>query len=163
MKIAAVAMLALSLGLAACDKGPAPDEQASTPGGGGNAGRSASGDAVAGVLTSPGTPVAKLSYVVESRPVKGVPFKVSLIASAGAGVSVLEVAVSSDTLDLQPAMGVLALQGGGPATHELTITSAEEGLHEFTVQLKAEGTAEAVYAVPVLVMAAATAPADNGG
>lgn len=162
MKIAAVAMLALSLGLAACEKGPGTDEPASTPSAGGNAGRGSSGDAVAAVLTSPGTPVAKLSFVVDSRPVKGVPFKVGLIASAGAAVSVLEVAASSGTLDVQPETAVLAMQGES-ATHELTLTSAEEGLHEFTVRLKAEGAAEAVYAIPVLVMAVGATPAGEGG
>lgn len=163
MKMAAVAMLALTLVLAGCNDGPATEEPLSTAGSGSGAGRGAPGDAVAAVLTSTGTPVAKLSYVVETRPVKGVPFKVSLIASAGTALPALEVAASSSTLDVQPATGVLALQDGQPATQELTVTAAEEGLAEFTVRLKAEGSAEAVYAIPVLVMPAGAAPGGEGG
>jgi hypothetical protein len=163
MKTSAVTMLAVALALAGCGDKPAADGEAGTavPSGEGTAARAAPGDAVPAVQMSTGTPVAKLSYVVETRPLKGVPFNVSLLVSAGASIPVLEVAASSTTLEVVPATGVLTLEGGKPATHELTITAAGEGLAEFTVSLKTEGAAEAVYAIPVLVMAAQAAPAQK--
>lgn len=163
MKMAAVATLAMTLALAGCGDKPADEAGSAASSGAGAAARGAPGDAVAAVQLSTGTPLAKLSYVVESRPVKGAPFKVSLLLSASTSIPALEVAAASGTLEVLPATGTLALEGGKPATHELTLTSAEEGLLEFTVRLKAEGAAEAVYAIPVLVMPQAVAGGEDGG
>jgi hypothetical protein len=164
MKMAAVTMLAMALALAGCGDRPAGDGAGSPASAGeGAAARGAPGDAVAAVLMSSGTPVAKLSYVVETRPLKGAPFKVSLLVAAGTSIPALEVAASSGTLEVQPATATLPIEGGKQATHELTLTSPAEGLLEFTVRLKTEGAAEAVYAIPVLVMAAQGAPAGEDG
>ncbi|MDQ2641524.1 MAG: hypothetical protein M3Y79_13215 [Pseudomonadota bacterium] len=162
MKTAAVAMLVMALALAGCKDKP-PDDGAGTTARAASAVRGTASDAVAAVLMSTGTPVAKLSYVVESRPVQGVPFTVSLLASAATSIPALEMAVSSPTLEIEPVTGTLALEADKPATHELTLTSAEEGLTEFTVRLKADGGAEAVYAIPVLVMAQGAAGGEGGG
>lgn len=164
MKMAALTMLAVALALAGCGDQP-PEEGAGSAASAaeGTAARGAPGDAVPAVLMSSGTPVAKLSYVLESRPLKGVPFKVSLLVAAGTSIPALEVAASSGTLEVQPAMATVAIEGGKPATHELSLTSPAEGLFEFTVRLTTEGATEAVYAIPVLVMPAQGAPAGEDG
>jgi len=164
MKTAAVTMLVMALALAGCKDKPAEDEAGATArSGDSTAVRGAASDAVAAALLSTGTPLAKLSYVVESRPLKGAPFKVSLLVSAATSIPALEMAVSSPVLEIEPVTGTLALEAGKSASHELTLTSAEEGLVEFTVRLKADGAAEAVYAIPVLVMAQGAADGKDGG
>lgn len=164
MKTAAVAMLVTALALAGCKDKPAEDEVGTTARSGDSAAtRASASDAVPAVLMSSGTPAAKLSYVVESRPLKGAPFKVSLLLSAATSIPALEMAVSSPTFQVEPVAGTLALEAGKTATQELTLTSAEERLAEFTVRLKADGGAESVYAIPVLVMAQGAADGKDGG
>ena len=84
--------------------------------------------------------------------------------TAAEPVSALQLSAESTSLILAPASAMLALaSAGAPVTHELIATSQQEGLAELTVRLKAGEGAEAVYAVPVLVSAAGSAPAPAAG
>jgi hypothetical protein len=165
MKTVAVTILAIAFALPGCGKNPGQDESGSpeprAPSAAGSAERAGAGDATAAVLHSAGTPVAKLSYVVDSRPVKGQPFTLRLLASAAAPVPALQVTAASGTLEISPASGVLALDAAGvTASHDLTVTAQQEGWAELTVRLQSGTGGEAVYAIPVLVMAAGGVPAD---
>lgn len=118
-----------------------------------------SDDVVAAVLQSPGVPVAKLSFQIESRPVAGKPFAMKLLASATQALPELQLTIESSSLIAAPDTALLALDAAGTTVgHDLTVTARQEGLAELTVRLKA-GMAESVYVIPVLVTSAAAAAA----
>jgi hypothetical protein len=165
MKTHALAFVAMALALSACGSKSEDDAGAGTQAATATANNSArAGDAVAAVLQSQGTPVARLAFVLETRPVVGQPFSIKLEVSAAEPVAALQLSAESTSLILAPASAILALASAGePVTHELIATSQQEGLAELTVRLKAGEGAEAVYAVPVLVSAAGSAPAPAAG
>jgi hypothetical protein len=164
MKTVAVTILAIGFALTGCGEKPGQDESGApeprAPAAG-SAERSGAGEAVPAVLQSTGTPVAKLSFVVPTRPVKGQPFTLKLLASATAAVPALQVTAASESLEISPATAVLALDAGGvTASQDLTVTAQQEGLAELTVRLLSGAGDATVYAIPVLVMGAG-APADS--
>jgi hypothetical protein len=109
---------------------------------------------VAAVLQSPGAPVAKLAFQLETRPEVGKPFAVKLHASATEALPELQVMIESTSLVAAPDTAVLALDTVGTAVgHEVTVTAQQAGLAELTVRLRA-GAVESVYVIPVLVAAA---------
>jgi hypothetical protein len=159
MKNAAVTVVALALALAACNKAAEPDAAASgtvaapAPAGGAAGG---GGDAVQAVLQSTGEPVAKLQFVLESRPVAGKPFPLQLHVSAPAPVSELQLAAESPDLIIAPASATLALpEANTTVVQEIVVTAPREGLMDLHVRLRGADAPETVYAVPVLVAAGA--------
>jgi hypothetical protein len=164
MKTFAGTILAIAVALVGCGK---PDQEGAgspeprSPTAADSAERSGAGEAVAAVLQSAGTPVAKLSFVVATRPVKGQPFTLQLLASATAPVPALQVTAASGSLEISPATAVLALDAAGvTASQDLTVTAQQEGLAELTVRLQSGAGEATVYAIPVLVMGAESTPAD---
>lgn len=155
MRTATVTIAAIALALGACggkQEERAPGDAASTGEGATTASRAADNDAVAAVQSTPGTPVARLHFVIESRPVAGQPFVVRLLVSAAEPQPELHLAAESSTLTIQPRTAVLALDtAAGAVTHTLTVTAGQAGLAEISVRLKA-GAAETPYAIPVLVL-----------
>lgn len=161
MKNAAVTAVALTLALAACDKGPdqeAPSAGVAPTAPAAGAARVGS-NAVQAVLQSSGTPVAKLEFVLDSRPVAGKPFALQLHVSAAAPVPELHMAAESSGLIIAPDSATLALPEADVVVQEVLVTAPGEGLVDLNVRLKVAGAPETVYAVPVLVAAAPAAPA----
>jgi len=158
-RVAAIAAAAFVL--AACNKGPdeaAAPASGSKPAAGSQRAPAAAGDAVAAVLQSQGTPIATLSYLIETRPVVGQPFALKLLVTAGQPLPTLQLAAESPTLIVAPASGTLAIEAAGtPVTHELIVTAPKDGLAEVVVKLKASDEPETVYALAVLVSPAAPA------
>jgi hypothetical protein len=68
---------------------------------------------------------------------------------------------ASGSLEISPATTVLALDAADVTTsQDLTVTAQQEGLAELTVRLQSGAGDATVYAIPVLVMGAESAPAD---
>jgi hypothetical protein len=157
MKTGAMTLAVAALALAACNRNPEPDAATGTaPGAVATVGAAAgANDAVAAVLKSEGNAVAGLSFLMTERPVVGKPFTVQLLVSAAEAVPSLRVVVESSGLTVTPATSTLSItEAGKPVTLDLSVTGDKEGLAEITVRLGGDSVAEAVYAVPVLVMAA---------
>lgn len=156
MKGKAAAMLMVAFALPACDRqsGSAAPEGATTAAPAASAQRSG-GDAVPAVLQSSGSPVARLSFIIDAKPVAGQPFTVKLQASAATSVQELEVLVSAPELIVAPETAKVTIEKpDAPAFHELIVTAPQPGLTELNVRLKAGAGPEALYAIPVLVAAA---------
>jgi hypothetical protein len=112
------------------------------------------GDTVAAVLQTPGTAAAALRFTVGARPVAGQAFPVTLSFSSPQPVPSLNVRIEATELQASPASAQLALPGADEAaTLELSVTAQQPGLAELTVRVAAEGAAETVHAIPVLVAA----------
>jgi hypothetical protein len=97
-------------------------------------------EAVAAVLQSGGTPVAKLGFVVLTVPA-------------------LQVLTEGEAINIDPAtaQASVSLEAGKTASHTVRLTPQREGLTRVTVRLRsATDSAETVYDIPVLVGAAAT-------
>ncbi|MEO6186053.1 MAG: hypothetical protein ABIP38_05705 [Steroidobacteraceae bacterium] len=119
-------------------------------------------DAVAAVLQSTGTPVARMNFMLPAKPLVGAPAKMRLDVSAAEAASLL-ITVEADGLAIDPdsARGSLVLTGGGTVTsRELLFTAEREGLLEIVVRLRKAETdsIDTVYAIPVLI-----GPAASGG
>ena len=156
MKSKAAAMLMVACALSACDRqsGSGAPEGATAAAPPASAQRSG-GDAVPAVLQSTGTPVAKLAFIIDAKPVVGEPFTVKLQASAATPVPELDVLVSAPELIVAPEAAKVAIEtADAPAIHELIVTAPRPGLTELNVRLKAGAGPEALYAIPVLVAAA---------
>lgn len=155
MRSSLVAVVVLVL--AGCG-GDAPEEA-------GSAGTSATApaaaaagaDAVNAVLQTRGTPIARLQFVIDSRPVVGQSFKVKLVASAPQAVPALQLVSESADLTLENPSTLLVLESAeARATHELSAVAGREGLVEIIVKLRGEPEQpEAIYSIPVLVGAPA--------
>jgi hypothetical protein len=115
-------------------------------------------DAVAAVLQSSGTPLAKLGFVVATRPVAGMPLELRLDLSSASGVPAVQVRVEAQSFAIDPATAQVsvAVEAGRTVSHHVNLTPQKEGLAEVTVRLRSADSAETVYAIPVLVAAAAT-------
>lgn len=138
--------------------GGAPDESgAGGPSTAKPAASVAGADAVSAVLQTAGTPVARLQFELESRPVVGQSFKVRLLASAAQPVPTLQLTAESAELTLENPSTLLVLEtADASAAHELSVVAAHEGLVEIIVKLRAgPDQPEAIYAIPVLVGAPA--------
>lgn len=153
MKIVLVAGFALAL--AACGSGGSDEQQQAAGAASAQRAAAAGDEAVAAVLQSTGAPVARLSFVIESRPEPGKPFRVRLVVTAAEAVPALQLGADSTSLAVSAASAptVLALaQAGEPVTHALELTAAQEGLSELFVRLRRSAEeAETVYVIPVLV------------
>ena len=117
-------------------------------------------EAVAAVLQSAGKPVAALHFVLEARPVLGAVATLRLNISGVDPVPTLLLTAQGEgfTVDAASAAASLALAEGGAGTsHQLKFTSQKAGLGQIVVRLRDadSGNAETVYAIPVLVAAAA--------
>lgn len=148
-----VAMLVVACVVAGCSRG---EPEGSADGAPSSRAPAAPGaDVVAAVLQSTGTPVAKLGYVLPAIPVVGARASLRLYISAAVPVAGLILQSESTGLVLDPATmnASLALEAGTVVSHELGFTPQNEGLTELTVRLRSteEGSAEAVYVIPVLV------------
>jgi hypothetical protein len=140
MKTHTVAFVAMALALSACGSKSDDDAAGGTQAAPttANGPRGGAGDAVAAVLQSEGTPVARLAFVLETRPVVGQPFSIKLEVTAAQPLPALQLSAESASLILAPASAVLALPSAEvPVTHELIATSQQEGLAELGVRLKA--------------------------
>jgi hypothetical protein len=117
----------------------------------------AGADAAAAVLQSGGTPVARLGFVVVTKPVVGAQSDLRLDLSAPAAVPALQVHVEAEAITIDPAtvQAGVALDAGKTVSHVVRITPQREGLTKVTVRLRsAADSAETVYDIPVLVGAA---------
>lgn len=159
-------VVTMALVLAACgSKGE--DETAPVAATGGSSPAIGGNDSVAAALDSPGTPVAQLRFVIDTRPVVGKPFRVQLVATATTPVSPLVLVAESDSLRIDPANAVLDLaqleSAAGAArsysaTHDLTVTAKDTGLAEVFVRLTSGlDSPETRYVIPVLVAKAESA------
>jgi hypothetical protein len=149
------AMLAVGFLVAGCSGEKAGDTVIT----GAKAPAAAGVEAVAAVLQSAGTPVAKLAFVVVTRPVVGAPSDLRLDFSAAAVIADLQVRAESASLTIDPATAVasVSIDAGKTVSHQLRFTPQREGLAEVTVRLRAGADgAETVYVIPVLVAATAT-------
>lgn len=158
MKIRALVVACITLGLCACGDRQEPTESTGAAGAPSSQApaQTRTGDgAVAGVLESAGPAVAALWFEVAERPVAGRPFTLKLQLSAAQPQPALEVTAGSESLKITPERAVVALaEASTPVDHELTLTAPEAGLFDLRVRLAAGPGAEAVYAIPVLVPAA---------
>lgn len=117
----------------------------------------AGSDEVAAVLESAGTPVARVRFVIESRPVAGRSFNVKVVVSSPVPVPQLLVNVGAKDLTVEPSTLMLVLgeaSGGGENvnSHTFVVTAQQEGLTELAVRLTtAPEVPETVYIIPVLV------------
>lgn len=118
----------------------------------------AGADAVAAVLQSAGTPIAKLGFALVVRPVVGAQSELRLDLSSLAAVPVLEIRAEAQNITLDPATALasVAIGAGQTVSHQVRLTPQREGLTEITVRLRADpGSTETVYLIPVLVAATA--------
>jgi hypothetical protein len=116
-------------------------------------------EAVTAVLQSAGAPVAKVDFVVVTRPVVGAQTVLQLNISAPAPVSNLQLVAEGDGVLVDPASAKagFVLLADKMSHHDLRFTSQREGLGQVTVRLSGgPDAAETVYAIPVLVAAAGT-------
>jgi hypothetical protein len=116
-------------------------------------------EAVAAVLQSAGAPVAKLDFVVVSRPVVGTQTVLQLNIVAPAPVSSLQLTAEGDGVVIDPgtAKAAFVLPADKLSHHDLRFTSQREGLGQVTVRLSnGPDVAETVYVIPVLVSRAGT-------
>ncbi|MEO6079941.1 MAG: hypothetical protein ABIQ86_09210 [Steroidobacteraceae bacterium] len=116
-------------------------------------------DAVAAALQSPGTPIAKLGFVVTSRPVVGAQSGLRLDIS-GAAPGTLLVTTEGDGVEIDPAMarvGLAVTTADATVSHALQFTPQRDGILEVTVRLHggAADSPETIYVIPVLVAKAA--------
>ncbi len=153
-----VAMLVVALVIAGCGKGKQADSVADAEAAA-KAPAAAGADVVAAVLQSPGTPIAKLGFVIATRPVVGTQSGLRLDFSAPEPAAMLVVA-EGDGLAIDPATAranVTLVTAGTTVSHQLRFTPQREGLTEITVRLNS-GEADSpvtTYAIPVLVAKAA--------
>jgi hypothetical protein len=119
----------------------------------------AGADAVAAVLQSGGTPIAKLGFVVVTRPMVGAQSDLRLDLSSVAPVPELQVHSEGEAITIDPATAKasVSLESGKTASHTVRLTPQREGLTRVTVRLRSGAdSAETVYDIPVLVGAAAS-------
>jgi hypothetical protein len=154
MRIGLVATLALVL----CACGSKDEEGASNKQATATAVAALGDESVAAVKESPGTPLARLRFLVESRPVVGKPFNVKLMLTADEHVPQLLVTPESTALSATPERVMVALGHPGDTTREFTanqvfsILATREGLVELAVHLTVEGDATpSLYVIPILV------------
>jgi hypothetical protein len=117
----------------------------------------AGADAAAAVLQSGGTPVAKLGFVVVTKPMAGAQSELRLDLSATAAVPALQVHTEAELITIDPATATtgVSLEAGKTVSHVVRITPQREGLTKLTVRLRsAADSNETVYDIPVLVSAA---------
>jgi hypothetical protein len=153
-----VAVLVVVLAVAGCGKNKQADNAAAA-GAMARAPVAAGADAVAAVLQTPGTPVAKLGFVVVTRPVLGAQSGLRLDVTSAVPAALLASAEGDGVvIDAATARTSLAfVTGGSTVSHELKLTPQREGLAEVTVRLRSTepDSVETVYVVPVLVARAA--------
>lgn len=154
-----IAMLVAANLLAGC--GSSDQAGASATQGGATPKTAAGADAVAAVLQSAGTPVAKLGFALSAVPAVGAAVEMRLDVSAAAP-TVLQLVAEGDGLVVDAATArtrVSVPADGARVSHSLKVTPQREGLSELTVRLSdgSAGNAETVYVIPVLVPQAATA------
>jgi hypothetical protein len=117
----------------------------------------AGADASAAVLQSGDPPVAKLGFVVVTKPMVGAQSDLRLDLSAVAAVPDLQVNTDASDITIDPATAKtgVSLEAGKTVSHVVRLTPQREGLTRVTVRLRsaADGT-ESVYDIPVLVVAA---------
>lgn len=154
MRIGLVATLALAL----CACGSKEDDSATSTQAATNAVAALGDESVAAVKESPGTPVARLRFLLESRPVVGKPFNVKLTMAGDEHVPQLLVRPESTALLATPERVMVALGHAGDTTREFTavqvfsLIANQEGLLELAVNLTVEGEATStVYLIPILV------------
>jgi hypothetical protein len=103
-------------------------------------------------------------FAIETRPTVGVATNLRLEFSSAAPQSGVSVRIEGESLGLDPAgsQKVIDLPEPGKAvSHTLRFTPQAPGIFDAAVHVLAQGeqSREAVYAIPVLVDAAAPAPA----
>lgn len=154
MRHALVAMLALAL--AAC--GSKTEEEGAAQRAAAASALVVGSDEVAAVLESRGTPLAKVRFVVESRPVAGRAFNVKVVVASATPVPQLLLKVSGTDLAVEPSTVMLVLgEPSGTGTeninsHTFAVTAEQEGLAELAVRLTTTpDTPETLYLIPLLV------------
>jgi PBP1b-binding outer membrane lipoprotein LpoB len=154
MRIVLVATLALML--AACGS-KTGDEAAAQKRAASAAAQAPGSDEVAAVLESAGAPLARVRFVIDSRPVAGKAFNVKVIVSSATQVPQMLLAIKSGDLVVEPASVMLVLgatEGGRENVNSQTfsVTAQKDGLTELSVHLTTEANAsETRYVIPVLV------------
>jgi hypothetical protein len=114
-------------------------------------------DASTAVLQSGEPPVARLGFVVVTKPVVGVQSDLRLDLSSVAAVPELQVHTEAEAIAIDPATAKagVSLEAGKTVSHVVRLTPQREGLTRVTVRLRsAADGAESVYDIPVLVAAA---------
>jgi hypothetical protein len=117
----------------------------------------AGADATAAVLQSGGTPLARLGFVMVTKPMVGAQSDLRLDLSANAAVPALQVHTEGETITINPATAQagVTLEAGKTVSHVVRITPQREGLTKVTVRLRgAADSNETVYDIPVVVAAA---------
>jgi len=156
MKICVLGMMAVLL--AGCGGGSGSTVASNKPAAG-KAAPVVRDDAVAAVLESQGSPVGRLSFVIDSRPVMGRPFRVQLIAASSVPLSRLSLSLESDDFAVDAAVTPVALRESGSGTsreyiasQDVTVSARHDGLGELTVHVTGDADApEGLYVIPVLV------------
>jgi hypothetical protein len=118
----------------------------------------AGAEAAAAVLQSVGTPIAKLGFVVVTKPMVQTQSDLRLDLSAVEVVPELQVITEGEAIAIDPATAKasVSLEAGKTASHVVRLTPQREGLTRVVVRLRSgAGIAETVYDIPVLVSAAA--------
>ena len=113
-------------------------------------------DATAAVLQSGGTALARVAFVLVTKPVVGTSSDLRLDLSATEAVPALQVQTQAETITVDPAtaQAVVSLESGKTVSHVVRITPQSEGLTRVTVRLRsAADSNETVYDIPVLVAA----------
>jgi hypothetical protein len=146
----------LALALAAC--GSKTEEEGAAQRAAAASAMVAGSDETAAVLESRGTPLAKVRFVVESRPVVGRPFNVKVVVASATPVPQLLVKVTGTNLAVEPASVMLVLGdpvGAGTESsnsHTFAVTAEQEGLTELAVHLTTTpDVPETLYLIPLLV------------
>lgn len=157
MKIRYVAPLCMLAALAGCGDSEKTEPGTQTAA---RAPAAAAAGAVAAVLQSSGTPLAKLGFVVLAVPVNGAQAGMRLELSSAEPVPALQLSVEGDgvSVDAATARMSFALAAGATAQHDVRFVPQREGLAQVTVRMRqtTDGP-ETVYAIPVLVAKAAGA------
>ena len=112
---------------------------------------------VSAAKQSTGTPIAKVAFVLATKPVVGKLSDVRIDLSAAAAVPDLQLQFESASVAVaqETSTATVSIVVGKSTSHVLKFTPRQEGLGDITVHLRTspEG-AETVYAIPLLVGAA---------
>jgi glucose/arabinose dehydrogenase len=154
MRIGLVAALALLL----CACGTKEEEGATNKQAAAAAVATLGDESVAAVKESQGVPVARLRFLIESRPVVGKPFNVKVTLAGDQHVPQLLVRPESTALVATPERVMVSLGHAGDTGSEFTavqvfsLIANQEGLVELAVHLTVDGEANgALYLIPILV------------
>lgn len=155
--------LLMLLSVTACSRDPQPSAAAGAPSAA-QPGPTATSESVAAVAQGGAAGPVDVRFVLEKRPVAGAASTLRLEFTAAAPLTGVTVRIEGETLGFDPAGSQTVIdlpEAGKPVSYTVGFTPQSPGIVEASVRVlpPGAGAREALYAIPVLVDAAAAAAA----